>query len=462
MTAMHQELDRLRLAAAATGAGIWDYDIDADRLYCDERWYAILGLDPSRPILSVDEFKPYIHPEDRDRATQVSGTFEELTARGSDYHILYRVIRADGVVRWVRSAACLIKAGPNSPNRAVGALVDVTEQVATQSALAESGQLFRTLADTVPQIIFGARADGTIDYLNKRWGEFTGGTGKVDNAVWQSYLHPDDEECITAAWQTAVETGGAFEAEFRYLHHSGEYRWMAAEAAPLLDDERNVVRWFGSITDINDAKRLAAERELVARELDHRLKNIFALVGGLINLSVRDEPEMKPYAEGLQLRLSALAKAHDLIRPDDGKGVTLQTLIRTLLAPYENAAAPRISITGIDMEIESRSITPVALLVHELATNANKYGALQSADGSLGIAIARAGEDVRLEWVERARRPDHAPSLPSSGFGSKLLTLVVERQLGGQFTREVLAEGMHVSLTLPRTRLEASVAIPSD
>ena len=98
MRSLHDdEIDRLRLAVAATGAGIWDYDIDADQLYCDDRWHEILGLDPDRPVRSIEEFKPHIHPEDRERATEVRAPFAELTANGEDYRIIYRIIRADGV-----------------------------------------------------------------------------------------------------------------------------------------------------------------------------------------------------------------------------------------------------------------------------------------------------------------------------------------------------------------------------
>lgn len=454
MRSLHDdEIDRLRLAVAATGAGIWDYDIDADQLYCDDRWHEILGLDPDRPVRSIEEFKPHIHPEDRERATEVRAPFAELTANGEDYRIIYRIIRADGAVRWVRSAACLIAAGPTSANRAVGAIVDVTEQVTAEAALAESEQLFKALADTVPQIVFSSRPDGTNDYLNMRWREFTGAVGATGDASWLGFLHPDDREGAIEAWRRAVETGEAYKTEFRYRHRSGEYRWMAAEAAPLRDDEGNILRWFGSNTDIHAAKQLQAERELVARELDHRLKNIFALVGALISLSVRDEPEMKPYAERLRHRLAALVTAHDLIGQGEGRGLTLQTLLRTLLEPYENRANPRVVVTGADQEIDTGAITSLALLFHELATNAAKYGALRTRAGTLRISIGRTADEILIDWIEQLAQAAPAPP-GSSGFGSKLFALVVERQLGGRFTSDMSADGVHACIALPLASLE--------
>jgi PAS domain S-box-containing protein len=459
--ALRAERDRLALAAAASGAGVWDYDIDADKLYCDARWYAILGIDPAKPITSIDAFKPHIHPEDVARATEVKATFAELMAKGEDYHIMFRVIRTDGEVRWVKSAACLIEAGPDSPNRAVGAVIDLTEQVTTQAALTESEQLFKTLADTVPQIIFSAKADGTTDYLNKRWREFTGVEGLIEDSSWPAFLHPEDRDRVIAAWREAVHTGQPYDAEYRYRHHSGEYRWLRAEAAPLRDGAGRIMRWFGVNTDIHAIKLLETERELVARELDHRVKNLFALMAALVSLSVRDDPAMAPYADRLRQRLSALVRAHNLIWQDGrARSMRLQSLLRTLLEPYETHAAPRITVSGADIEIDAGAITPLALIFHELATNAAKYGALQTPAGTLRVCVTSDGDRARIDWVERAAAAPPAavpPDVVHEGFGSKLFGLIVEKQLRGSFSRRLTARGAAVRILAPLATLGARV-----
>lgn len=127
LESLQESQERLTIAARVGGLGIWDYDIQQDRLLCDEAWYRIMGRDPDCPIRSIAEFRPFIHPEDVDRATEVVQTAAELIAAKRDYAIVFRIIRPNGDIRWVRSAACLIQDIVGIPIRAVGFVVDVTD-----------------------------------------------------------------------------------------------------------------------------------------------------------------------------------------------------------------------------------------------------------------------------------------------------------------------------------------------
>lgn len=448
---VYEKIERLQLATAATGAGVWDYNIDTDVLRCDDRWYAILGLDPSYPLQKIDDFKPYIHPDDVERATEIQVTFSELTARGEDYSILYRIIRPNGEVRWIKSAACVIEARAGGANRAVGAIIDVTESVVARTALAESEQRFKVLADTVPQILFRARADGTVDYINGRWREFAGVDDPRGAEDWLSLVHVDDRERVLSGWNRSLETGETFKGEFRYRHRSGDYRWMSSEATSLRDDEGAVVHWFGANTDIHAAKQLEAEREMVARELDHRLKNIYAIMTSLITLAVRDDPQMAHYGERLRNRILALVSAHDLIWRAEHHELRLHRLLGTILAPYENDAEPRLAIRGANPEIGSGTATPLALLFNELATNAAKHGALRSANGTVTIEITHTVNEVRIDWIENVVGANSMPASDASeGFGSTLFSLV-ERQLNARFKNEMKETGIRWHWSFPVT-----------
>lgn len=127
VAALRGSQERLALAARVGGLGVWDYDLQRDRLHCDDAWYAIMGRDPSRPVRALDEFKPFIHPDDADRATEVRHTAEGLLAANSDYAITFRIVRPNGDIRWVRSAACLIRDAEGRASRAVGFVVDITD-----------------------------------------------------------------------------------------------------------------------------------------------------------------------------------------------------------------------------------------------------------------------------------------------------------------------------------------------
>lgn len=491
--ALGRERERFLLASAASGAGIWDYNIDADILYCDARWHRILGLDPVRPVTSIADFKPHIHPDDAARATDVQTTLAELAAGKEDYAISFRIIRPSGEIRWLRSVACIVAAGPGTPNRAVGAVFDITELQTAAAALEASETRFKTMADSVPQIVFSAAADGTNDYVNGRFHEFIGrpadaAAGTPSEAEdWQGIVHPDDRAQVAAAWRRSVATGARFDVTCRCRRHPGQYRWMHAAALPIRDGGGAAVRWFGSLTDIHETQLLATERDLVARELEHRIRNIFALINALIGLSMRDEAEHDEaghddagrdapgpagFADRLRRRLDALHNAHDLIRSGAraADSLSLVRLVRALLAPYESRARGRIMLMGEDIAVGRDCVTNLALIFHELATNSAKYGALRPSGGRLDIAFERRGPVLRAVWTEHMAAQgtgngpaaaddaarEHAPSVGCEGFGSKLLTTLVHRQFEGHISRRLTDTGLEIELVFPLDALGAA------
>jgi two-component sensor histidine kinase len=196
------------------------------------------------------------------------------------------------------------------------------------------------------------------------------------------------------------------------------------------------------------------ERELVAWELDHRIKNLFALVNGLISLSVRDSPEMFPLADALRNRLAALHQAHGLIRNENapagggGELTSMQVLIAILLRPYETKSC--FAVTGDDVFMDRGLVTLMALIIHELATNSTKYGALSAPDGALEIGIHCTADEVRIDWAENDFKPSGRPLGNGGGFGSKLLDLTIKSQLQGRYSRNLTDLGMCIEVVLPR------------
>ena len=140
----------------------------------------------------------------------------------------------------------------------------------------------------MPQIIWSTLPDGYHDYYNRGWYEFTGvPQGSTDGEGWNGMFHPDDQPRAWERWSHSLATGEPYEIEYRLRHHSGEYRWTLGRAAPLRNEAGEIVRWIGTCTDIDQGKRQAEENEVLSRELSHRIKNIFAVIAGLIGLSSR-------------------------------------------------------------------------------------------------------------------------------------------------------------------------------
>ncbi|BBC71155.1 conserved hypothetical protein [Altererythrobacter sp. B11] len=319
-------------------------------------------------------------------------------------------------------------------------------QIESIRRLQRSEEQLRALADSMPDIAWSADANGKLDYFNSRWFEYT---GVKDAEYKRDLVHPEDYERASAAWKQAVRDGTPYEAESRLRSANGEWRWMLVRAEPVMDDEGRAHRWFGTMTDVDEAHRLSETRELLARELSHRIKNIFAVVAGLISLAVRKKPEHREFAEELTGTIRALGRAHDYVRPSGGQRQgTLLGMLGDLFQPYADSSGPRVHVQGDDAPIAARAATPVALVFHELATNSAKYGALSNDTGVVELAIEDRGEMLKLRWVEQGGPPPGSEM--NEGFGSRLVDMSVKGQLGGSWERRFTEEGLVVELKLSR------------
>ncbi len=320
---------------------------------------------------------------------------------------------------------------------------------------------FRAIADSMPQMVWSTLPDGFHDYYNARWYEFTGvEPGSTDGEGWNDMFHPDDRERAWSRWQHSLDTGEPYEIEYRLKRHDGIYCWTLGRAMPVRDDSGRIVRWFGTCTDIDDLKRLDQAKELLSQELSHRIKNIFAVVSALVALSARQFPEAKPFAQALRTRINALARAHEFVRPHSEVSqplmgdTTLHNFLAALFMPYtDGAGLPRIRISGDDAAFDDQAATSVALLFHELATNASKYGALSVPEGHVEVTTERSARgDFHLTWREKGG-PAIRGEPEQTGFGSSLATLSVEGQLAGKLSRNWNPDGLEVLITLPGTAL---------
>jgi two-component sensor histidine kinase len=224
------------------------------------------------------------------------------------------------------------------------------------------------------------------------------------------------------------------------------------------NEDGKIVRWVGTCTDIHDQKRIAQQNEVLSRELSHRIKNIFAVVNGLIGLSARQAPNVKPLAQQLQARVAALGRAHDYVRPHSDESArhegpsTLKVLLTELLSPYPALDEGRLTIHGDDMPIDDRGATPIGLVFHELATNSAKYGALSAPVGKVRLASHIHDGRIRLSWQETGGPPiEQKPEL--NGFGTRLTDISIVQQLGGTLTRDWQREGLIVEIELATSAL---------
>ena len=295
------------------------------------------------------------------------------------------------------------------------------------------------------------------DYFSSQWCRYTAAPAEASHGIgWLDFVHPDDVPTAQWAWDEAVATAEPYVVEYRLRGGDGSFRWMLARGLPVLDEDGNVVRWVGTCTDIDERVRTAEALELMSQELSHRIKNLFAMVQGLIAMALRPYPGMAEVSRTLQARMVALGRAHDLVRPRISGGIawrsqtTLQELVRQLLAPHGEDGAARVEIVGPDIVVIEQATTPLALLFHEMTTNSAKFGALSCPEGRLRVAFT-VGDDVVIDWEERGGPPIAGPPIPS--FGMRLAETCVERQLGGQLTLDWQTDGLKARARFPVARL---------
>lgn len=438
--------------------GVWDWDVPADRVRADARFAEMYDVDPdqARAGLPIRRFMGAFHPDDVDR---VSLEIDAALVRGGPFRSQYR-LNTPGGDRWVIATGQCQHDGAGRPVRFTGVSVDMTAAHEAERRLAESEAKFRAMADAMPQMVWSTLPDGFHDYYNARWYEFTGvPEGSTDGEAWNGMFHPEDQERARAAWRHSLETGDPYEIEYRLRHRSGVYRWTLGRAHALRDADGRIMRWFGTCTDIDDIKKGEQARELLSQELSHRIKNIFAVVSALIALSARQHPEAKGFAQALRTRIGALASAHEFVRPHTDRSratvgsMTLHAFLADLFRPYaDETGRSRVLIEGEDLTFDDQAATPVALLFHELATNAAKYGALSVPEGVVRLTSQRRGDRILLTWAE-AGGPAPMAVQSRAGFGSTLTATSVEGQLGGRLSRDWRPEGLVVVADLPETAL---------
>jgi two-component sensor histidine kinase len=269
-------------------------------------------------------------------------------------------------------------------------------------------------------------------------------------------IHPADLDKVRAAFNSTRDLTGAYETDFRILHGS-DVRWVSARGRG--DDQGIVGRiMFGVFLDVTVRKLAEEAREMITGEMQHRIKNLFSLTSALTSIAARATETKKELADDLMKRLAALSAAHNLIHPgfsEQKRAVTLPDLLAVLLKAYAEAGAhsQSVSISAPEVLVGEHSITALAMIVHELATNSAKYGALSAAGGRLDVACTEDENEVELVWTERGGPAPKASADPD-GFGNKLTARVVE-QIGGSISRDWSNEGVVVTLRMSKARLGA-------
>ena len=323
------------------------------------------------------------------------------------------------------------------------------ERTRAEAALRESEDHYRHAVELNPQVAWTSSPDGLLDQVSGRWRDWTGTSGL--GASWGDAVHPGDLEATRGAWERARQSEAPYDIEHRIRLRSGSYHWMRSRAFPRRNASGQVVKWYGTTEDIHERRLAVEQMRLLVNELNHRVKNTLAMVQAIAGQTFRHTRDPEAAQAAFNARLMALARAHDLLTEQAWEGASIGEVVGRATAPYDEGG--RIRSDGPDVWLSPKAALNLALMLHELATNAVRFGALSRPGGTVSIQWQFLEDGrLRIEWRELGG-PEVAPP-QRRGFGSRLIENALAAELDGETKISYGREGVTctITLTVPNAR----------
>ncbi|MGQ0762150.1 MAG: PAS domain S-box protein [Acidobacteriota bacterium] len=262
--AVQKSEERLSLAMNASGLSVWDADFSTGNVYMSEGWSAMLGDEPKELHTTAKDLQELVYPGDAEKLWELiwQNVREETAGFGNEL----RVLNKRGEWIWIKSTGKVVDRDANGRVvRMIGTNVDITERKQAEAALRDQEELFREFAEAAPQLTWMCRPDGWNIYFNQRWVDYTGlSLEESYGHGWNKPFHPDDQQRASDAWKRATEQDADYDVECRLQRADGVYRWFVIRGLPLRDENGQIIKWFGTCTDIEDLKK--AQNELKSLE----------------------------------------------------------------------------------------------------------------------------------------------------------------------------------------------------
>jgi PAS domain S-box-containing protein len=331
---------------------------------------------------------------------------------------------------------------------------DRTEAHAVERRLQENEERFRVLATSIPQLVFRSRPTGDRTWPSPQWIDFTGQSFEESlGKGWLDAVHPADRESTLLAWREAQATGEHYSEQRVWRTAAGEYRWHQTRARPVEGAKDN--DWVGTMTDIHELRGLQDRQAVLMAELQHRTRNLLAVVQAIATQTLRKTDSLEVFQEEFDNRLRALSRVQSLLAQFDHQDIDLRRLVEAeILAHGDGAIVPgKVTIGGPAASLPASSAQAVGLALHELATNALKYGALAQPDGKLEVIWDLRAEGVQplvsLEWRESGVTMPRTGQPRRKGYGTELIERALPYQLKARTRLEHGPDGVRCLITVP-------------
>lgn len=447
LAALRDSNDRLADGLAAGEVLAFEWNAITRQSRYSNNANLILG-DAQKGRLPKNEFFTRIHPDDRER---VKGCIRGLHPENASYTLSFRFCCADGRQLWLEERA---RARFDTSGRLLhikGLTRDITERKKAELALAERTLQLALARKAALVGSFAYDTDTELMQISEGYSAIHGfpdGTTEIDRSVCLRGVHPDDISRLNSARSKAFDQGQPeYQLEYRIICPGGEMRWVETRCFISFDNKERPRRVVGVSIDVTERKRTEEHQYALNAELDHRVKNVLATVSAII-AQTQPRGTLADYAAGLDSRIKSLARTHELLSHSQWHGVLLEEIARRELAPYVTDNA---EISGLPVLLKAEAAQAIAMVLHELATNAAKYGAFSKLDGRLSLRWRwlRNGSHGRLaiEWQEIGGPPVVTPS--RLGYGTSLIRELIPFELSGSANLEFASGGVRCRLEIP-------------
>jgi PAS domain S-box-containing protein len=454
IVALRNRESRLRSLVDGLPMLIWSANPEGQVTFTNRRYDQLFGQ-PATEMLG-EGWKQVVLPEDLER-------FQEVRLKAFQNRQPFRAeVRVRDSAGQIHRLRCDEVPRGNAAGMLcgiVGCAVDITNLKETEEALRKEREHLAAIIGQCAVGIGQGDREGKLVCANDAFCAILGRSREdVLGRRVQDFTHPEDVPATEAHYTRLFENAEPYVLEKRYLRPDGSTVWVRAHVSPVRDAAGQPCLAVSVIEDISE--RIAAEQRhaLLVRELDHRAKNALAVVQAAVKLTRADD--VCTFAKAVEGRVAALARAHTLLAAGHWLGADLPVLFKEELAAFLNnnpCEGPRVELDGAPVTLAPTAAQALSMLVHELATNATKHGALSVPNGHVSVSwrLDRTAGKLRMKW-EESGGPPIADEPARRGFGTRVIETTVRNQLGGTLSRTWVATGLVCEIEVPLTRAVAS------
>jgi len=447
--ALRESQARLDLALRSARMGVWHWDLVEDRRHFDVQFCRFLGIDPATFTGSAEQFLGVVHPDDR---KALRAALARTVEQDLPYESEYRAVWPDGSFHYITARGRLVRDDKGRPASINGVTWDITERKLQEQALRESEERFKSILENVVEMFFITDGSLNVIYASPRCMEIYGYSSEAMTArpmQWLESIHPEDKGAVARRAAEEVSKGMRAVLEYRIFRKDGLVRWIRSVSNPILGADGRLQRVYGTVTDITEFESLRSslnEKEVLLKEIHHRVKNNLQIVISLMRLESRafSEERVRAALKDLETRIRAMALVHEhLYHSSDlakiGFKDYLKGLCEELFRTYgADGGKIRLEIDAEAVALDIERAIPCGLIINELLTNAIKYAFPGDRKGVLRVAIRNtsANEVEIVVSDDGIGIPETLDIRNAKTLGLQLVTTLAENQLKGRIELE--------------------------